>query len=80
MNLEELANQKNGSLTANDREILAAVFRDKQAVKNMDSTQPAGQPYEMVAAFYILLDILSVRYLEYEQNRRGVAMDEDGFD
>ena len=42
MNLEELANQKNGSLTANDREILAAVFRDKQAVKNMDSTQLAA--------------------------------------
>lgn len=39
MNLEELVNQKYDLLTANDREILAAVFRDKQLVKEMNSMQ-----------------------------------------
>ena len=42
MNLEELVNQKDDLLTANDREMLAAIFRDKQAVKEMNSTQLAS--------------------------------------
>ena len=57
---------------------LARMCQENLYVGTKTVNQPAGQPYEMVAAFYILLDILSVRYLEYEQNRRGVAMDEDG--
>ena len=39
MSLEELVNQKYDSLTANDREIMTAIFRDKQRVKQMNSTQ-----------------------------------------
>lgn len=42
MNLEELANQKYDLLTANDREMLTAIFRDKQAIKEMNSTQLAA--------------------------------------
>lgn len=42
MNLEELANQKYQTLTANDREMLAAIFRDRQTIKNMNSTQLAA--------------------------------------
>lgn len=42
MNLEELVNDKYDFLTANDREMLTAIFRDKQAVKEMNSTQLAS--------------------------------------
>lgn len=42
MHLEELVNQKYDSLTANDREMLTAIFRDKQAVRKMNSTQLAS--------------------------------------
>lgn len=42
MNLEELVNNKYDFLTANDREMLTSIFRDKQAVKEMNSTQLAS--------------------------------------
>ena len=42
MNLEELVNDKYDFLTANDREMLTTIFRDKQAVKEMNSTQLAS--------------------------------------
>lgn len=42
MNLEELVNDRYEVLTANDREMLAAIFRDKQAVKQMNSTKLAS--------------------------------------
>lgn len=42
MILEELVNQKYDLLTANDREILTSVFRDKEMVKGMNSTQLAA--------------------------------------
>ena len=42
MNLEELVNQKYDLLTANDREIVTAIFRDKKMVKEMNSTQLAS--------------------------------------
>ncbi|MDE6890041.1 MAG: MurR/RpiR family transcriptional regulator [Eubacterium sp.] len=42
MNLEELVNDKYDLLTANDREILTTVFRDKQSVKEMNSIQLAS--------------------------------------
>lgn len=42
MNLEEIVNRKYDILTANDREILTAVFRDKQKVKTLNSTQLAA--------------------------------------
>ena len=32
-----------------------------------------GAGYEMVAAFYILLDILSVNYLEYMRESHGTG-------
>ena len=38
MNLEELVDQKYDLLTANDREMLTSIFRDKQTVKEMNST------------------------------------------
>lgn len=39
MNLEELVNKNYELLTANDREILTVIFRDKQVVREMNSTQ-----------------------------------------
>lgn len=42
MNLEELVNDRYDFLTANDREMLASIFRDRQAVKEMNSTQLAS--------------------------------------
>lgn len=42
MNLEEIVNDKYDFLTANDREMLTSIFRDKQAVKEMNSTQLAS--------------------------------------
>lgn len=42
MNLEELVNQRYDRLTANDRELLNFIFRDKQAVREMNSTQLAS--------------------------------------
>ena len=42
MNLEELVNQKYSLLTANDREMLTAVFSNKQKVWEMNSTQLAS--------------------------------------
>ena len=35
-------NDRYDALTANDREMLASIFRDKQAVKEMNSTQLAS--------------------------------------
>ncbi len=48
MNLEELVNDKYDFLTANDREMLTTIFRDKQAVKEMNSTQLASFLQEIV--------------------------------
>lgn len=42
MNLEELVNDRYDFLTANDREMLASIFRDKLAVREMNSTQLAS--------------------------------------
>ncbi len=42
MNLEELANKKYDSLTANDREMLTSIFRHKREAGNMNSTQLAA--------------------------------------
>lgn len=39
MNLEEIVNQKDPILTANDREMLTTILRDKKLIKNMNSTQ-----------------------------------------
>ena len=39
--------------------------------------QTERESYEMVAAFYILLDILTVRYLEYtDKVRKKMAVEE----
>lgn len=42
MNLEELVNQKYSFLSANDREMLTLIFRNKSAVQKMNSTQLAS--------------------------------------
>ena len=42
MNLEELVNERYDSLTANDREMLEAVFRERHKVKDMNSTRLAS--------------------------------------
>lgn len=42
MILEELVNEHYDSLSANDREMLTHIFREKQSVRRMNSTQLAA--------------------------------------
>lgn len=56
---------------------LARLAQDNLYVGTKVVGHTSGQSYEMVAAFYILLDILMVRYLEYSQVRRRESSDED---
>lgn len=75
MNLEELANEKNNSLTANDREMLTAIFRDKQAVREMNSTQLASFLHVSRTTFVRLmkkLDISSYAEFKLLLNRKEV--------
>lgn len=53
------------SLTRWANNTLARMCQENLYVGTKTVSHTAGQPYEMVATFYILLDILSVRYLEY---------------
>lgn len=53
------------SLTRWKNNSLARLCRENLYVGTKTVNHSAEQSYEMVAAFYILLDILSVRYLEY---------------
>jgi len=41
MRLEELVDQRYNQLSANDRELLASIFKEKSAVSTMNSTQAA---------------------------------------
>lgn len=62
------------SLTRWANNTLAAMCQENLYVGTKTVYQGASQSYEMVAAFYILLDILSVRYLEYRaQNEEDTA-------
>lgn len=56
---------------------LSRICQDNLHVETRTVTPTAGPSYEMVAAFYILLDILSVRYLGYVEERRKETLDAD---
>ena len=65
------------SLTRWDNNTLARLCRDNLYVGTKTVRQAHFQSYEMVAAFYILLDILSVQYLEYAGRQKGENADAD---
>lgn len=54
---------------------LARLCQENLYVGTKTVSQITEQPYEMIAAFYILLDILSVRYLEFTQTMRETGHD-----
>lgn len=56
------------SLTRWENNSLAHMCQENLYVGTQVIRQNIGQPYEQVAAFYVLLDILAVHYIEY-QNR-----------
>lgn len=64
------------SLTRWQNNSLARLCQENLYVGTKTVSQSSGHSYEMVATFYILLDILSVRYLEYVQNRERKLADE----
>ena len=66
------------SLTRWANNTLAAMCQENLYVGTKTVYQGASQSYEMVAAFYILLDILSVRYLEYRAQNEEDAADAGG--
>ncbi|MBS5523446.1 MAG: MurR/RpiR family transcriptional regulator [Clostridiales bacterium] len=53
------------SMTRWQNNSLARMCEESLYVGTRTVHQPKDQPYEMMAAFYMLLDILSVRYVEY---------------
>ena len=53
------------SITRRENNSLARMCQESLYVGTRTTQQATGRSYELVAAFYILLDILSVRYLEY---------------
>lgn len=67
--------QKSGirtiSFTRWENNSLSRVCQDNLYVGTKTVRSSSGQPYEMVASFYILLDVLSVRYLEYVRRQEG---------
>ena len=73
--------QKSGfktiSFTRWQNNSLARICQENLYVGTKTVNHSVGQSYEMVAAFYILLDILSVRYLEYIQNQEKEIINED---
>lgn len=64
------------SLTRWANNTLARMCQENLYVSTKTVGHTSGQPYEMVAAFYILLDILSVRYLEYIRCRQSFGGEE----
>lgn len=59
------------SLTRWANNTLARMCRENLYVGTKTVSPASGRSYEMVAAFYILLDILSVRYLEFVHRHEG---------
>lgn len=57
---------------------LAGMVQENLYVGSRTVSHVSSQPYEMVAAFYILLDILSVRYLEYTKKHEEETGNADG--
>lgn len=72
--------QKSGmrtiSFTRWQNNSLARLCQENLYVGTKTVSQSFGPSYEMVAAFYILLDILSVRYLEFVRKQEGKEQDE----
>lgn len=65
------------SLTRWANNTLARMCQDSLYVGTKVVSPSSGRSYEMVAAFYILLDTLSVRYLEYLSAHKKEAADAD---
>lgn len=59
------------SITRWENNALARMCQESLYVGTRTVQQAMGQSYELVAAFYILLDVLSVRYLEYRLLQGG---------
>lgn len=72
----QAAGVKTMALTRWENNTLARMTQENLYVGTKTVSHCLGQPYEMVAAFYILLDILSVRYLEYIEKRKEEGVDE----
>lgn len=65
------------SLTKWENNTLARICQENLYVGTRTVYQTERESYEMVAAFYILLDILTVRYLEYtDKVRKKMAVEE----
>lgn len=65
------------SITRWENNSLARLCQNNLYVGTKTVSQNERHSYEMVAAFYIILDILSVRYLEYRRRRRRDGENED---
>lgn len=65
------------SLTRWENNSLARMCRESLYVGTRTVRQTGSPAYEMVAAFYIMLDILTVHYLEYASRRKKEAENED---
>lgn len=63
------------SITRWENNALARMCQESLYVGTRTVQRAMGQSYELVAAFYILLDILSVRYLEYRLMEGGMKDD-----
>lgn len=72
------AGVKSISFTRWENNSLARLCQESLYVGTRTVSQSAGRTYEMVASFYILLDVLSVRYLEFVQNQERKMADESG--
>ena len=74
MNLEELVNQKYSLLTANDREMLTAVFSNKQKVREMNSTQLSSYLHVSRTTLVRLMKKLGIDTPEAFQDEPGCRM------
>lgn len=59
------------SITRWENNALARMCQESLYVGTRMIRQAVGQSYELVAAFYILLDILAVHYLDYQSHQEG---------
>lgn len=78
MNLEELVNQKYDRLSANDREMLASIFREKQTVKEMNSVQLSSFLHVSRTTFVRLMKKLDIdSYAEFKLLLSEKALEPD---
>lgn len=61
------------SVTRWENNSLARMCQESLYVGTRTVQQAMGRSYELVAAFYILLDILAVKYLDYQKHQEGRA-------